>query len=474
MKYFRYLVLSLLLTALFNACNKDNPGSDDTKPEPNPPAEETMILPKKEMRAAWVATVYELDWPMGEYNVAAQKQKYIAYLDKFKQLNMNAVFVQIKGMGDAFYNSPYEPWSVAIAGYGTRGKDPGYDVLKFMLDEAHARGLEFHAWINPFRIATRPSNATAYPPLHPSVQPGWVVSHEKWQLYNPAIPEARQRLADIVKDIITKYDVDGIHMDDYFYPDPSSAGAMVSDADDYATYGAGYANIQDFRRANVDKAIKGVHDVIVANKPQVVFSISPTSNFDYNRNTLYADIVKWASEGWMDVVIPQIYQHGDFATRLNNWDRFNNKPHLMVGHAIYTDLRPTPTQLTNELNLIKSKKAAVGSLFYSAKYLNSDPELVAKIADRYSSPAVIPFLGREVAPAPAAPQNLRLEGNTLKWNTSGAVRSVVYFTSALNKEARVLGITTDSQMAATEAGFYAVTTLNADNKESELSQPVRK
>lgn len=474
MKRFNYFISIVLFAVLLNACKKDKPGNDPDPDPPNPPAGEEMILPKKQMRAAWIATVYELDWPMGAYDMAAQKQKYIAYLDKFKQLNMNAVFVQVKGMGDAFYNSPYEPWSVAIKGVGTRGQDPGYDVLKFMLDEAHARGLEFHAWINPFRIATRASNATPYPALHPSIQPGWVVSHEKWQLYNPAIPEARQRLADIVKDIITKYDVDGIHMDDYFYPDPSSAGVMVSDATDYATYGAGYATIQDFRRGNVDKAIKGVYDVIVANKPGVVFSISPTSNFDYNKNTLYADIVKWATEGWMDVVIPQIYQHSDFGTRLNNWDMFNNKPYLMVGHAIYTDLRPTPTQLANELNLIKSKKAAVGSLFYSAKYLNTETDLVAKIAEMYTSPAVIPFLGRAVAPDPAAPQNVRIEGNTLKWSASGNVRSVVYFTTDMKSEAKILTITGSTQADAAATGFYSVSTLNADNKESAASKATKK
>lgn len=457
--------------AIFSACTKSGTDGPINPPQPPPANADTVIISKKQMRAVWMATVWGLDWPVNQYDMAAQKKLYTDYLDKLKNLNMNAVFVQVKGMGDAFYNSPYEPWSASIT--GTRGKDPGYDVMKFMIDEAHTRGIEFHAWLNPFRIATRAGSSTPYPALHASVKPEWVTSHEKIQVYNPAVPEARQRLADIVKDIVSKYAVDGIHMDDYFYPDPSSAGTMVSDQPDFEKYGSGFTDIKAFRRANVDQAIKGVYDVIVSTKPEVVFSISPTSNFDYNLNTLYADIVKWAKEGWMDVVIPQIYQHSSFNTRLNDWDRFNNKPHLMVGHAIYFP-ESTPAQLSTEIDLTQKKKSVVGNLFYSAKYLNEKPELAAKFAEIFTRPAVIPFLGRAVAPAPASPQNLRLEGNTLKWSTSGNVRSVVYHTTDLKTESKVLAITTANELAVSTNGFYTVTAINADNMESKAAKYVTK
>ncbi|WP_018627860.1 glycoside hydrolase family 10 protein [Niabella aurantiaca] len=465
-----FFAAAAALVVMLSACSKGGKVDPQPKPEPEPPQAGDMILPKKGMRAAWVATVWGLDWPMGQYNMAAQKQMYIDYLEKFKQLNMNAAFVQIKGMGDAFYSSPYEPWSANIT--GTRGKDPGYDVLKFMIDEAHARNIEFHAWINPFRIATRAGNTTAYPPLHASIPANWVVSHEKWQMYNPAIPEARQRLADIVKDIITKYDVDGIHMDDYFYPDPSSAGQMVSDAADYQTYGAGYSTIEDFRRGNVDKAIKSVYDIIVATKPSVVFSISPTSDFTYNKNTLYADVKKWATEGWMDIVIPQIYHNSSFASKLTEWDIFNNKPYLMIGHGYY--LMTSSSELTSQFNLTKNKKAVAGNLLYSAKYLNESPGLTTRLAEIFKDPSVIPFMGRNVAAAPAEPQNVRMEGNTLKWATTGDVRSVVYFTADLKQEARVLAITGGKEAAAASGGYYCVTTINKDNKESKASKVIRK
>ena len=175
MKFKFFIGLFCLILLLSISCSKKSPNNNDnggTKPPTNPPGDtESMIIPKKGMRAAWLATVYGLDWPQGEYNLANQKKQYTDYLDKFLQLKMNAVFVQIRGMGDAFYNSPYEPWSVSIT--GTRSKDPGYDVLKFMIDEAHTRNIEFHAWINPFRIATRASSATPYPDLHTSVSANW-------------------------------------------------------------------------------------------------------------------------------------------------------------------------------------------------------------------------------------------------------------------------------------------------------------
>jgi uncharacterized lipoprotein YddW (UPF0748 family) len=469
MKKLNHLILSVLLVTIFNACKKDTPGNDPT-PDPSNPSGEAMILPKKQMRAAWMATAWGLDWPQDDYIPTSQKEQYISYLEKFKQLKMNAVFVQVKGMGDAFYNSPYEPWSVAIT--GTRGKDPGYDVLKFMIEEAHARGIEFHAWLNPYRIATRTGISSSYPALHSSVKPEWVISHEKIQIYNPALPEVRQRLADIVKDVITKYEVDGIHFDDYFYPDPTTAGQMVSDQNDYQTYKTGSETIEQFRRSNIDKAIKGVRDIIIATKPQVVFSVSPASDFTYNLNTMYADIKKWASEGWMDVVIPQLYSNSNFANKIAEWDMFNNKPYLMIGHGYY--VMNGSTELSSQFSLTKNKKAVVGTLLYSAKYLNQKPDVTNKLAELWNEPAVLPFLGRGVAPAPVAPQNVQLEGNTLRWTSTGNSRSVVYFTDDIKKEAKVVTITANNQVNASQTGFYSITTLNADNKESEASKPIKK
>lgn len=474
-----YLKLMLALVLILNACKK---GEDDIKPDPvNPPASDAPIFPKKEMRAVWMATVYGLDWPKQVYSVAEQKQQYINYLEKFKALNINAIYFQVKGMGDAFYNSSYEPWSVNIT--GTRGADPGYDVLKFMIDEAHARDIEFHAWMNPYRVATRAGIANSFPALHPSVSASWVLDFPTLQIYNPALPEVRQRLVDIVKETITKYDVDGIHFDDYFYPE----GAPLADQADYTKYGAGISTIQDFRRENVNKAIKGVHDVIVATKPSVVFSVSPAPDIQKNYNSLYADVKKWNQEGWIDVVIPQLYHEvghstADFRMRLADWTNNSYKAALMIGHGFYRFGDPTAgaafqssAELQKQFDLTKLNTKVVGNVQYSANYLNLNKVgITDMLASIYKDPAVMPFVGRAVAPAPIAPTNVRMENGELKWNVSGNLKSVVYYFADVKKEGKVVVVTKANTISTNANGHYAVATLNADNQESKPSDLVQR
>lgn len=464
------LIAVLVLALLLNSCKKK---AGDVAPAP---VTDAPIFPKKEMRAVWMATVFGLDWPQGVYNVTNQKQQYINYLEKFKALNINTVFVQVKGMGDAFYNSSYEPWSASIT--GTRGVDPGYDVLKFMIDEAHARGIEFHAWMNPYRISTRANSSSSFPALHSTVKPEWVLDFPTIRIYNPALPEVQQRLVDIVKETITKYDVDGIHFDDYFYPE----GETFSDQADYQKYGAGIATVQDFRRENVNKAIKGVHDAILATKPSVVFSVSPAPEITKNYNTLYADLKKWNQEGWVDIVIPQLYQEvgnqfNDFQLRLAEWTNNSFKAALVVGHGFYKfgdatmpSAFQSSAELQKQFDLTKMNSKVVGNAMYSAKYLDLNKVGVTdKLASIYKNQAVMPFVGRAVAPAPAAATNVRLEGTDLKWATSGDVRSVVYYFSDLKKEGKVLSITKSNSIAATAVGYYSVSTVNIDNQESTPS-----
>ena len=475
-----HLAVMLAMVLFLNACKK---GGDEMKPEPTkPPVEaDAPIFPKKEMRAVWIASVYGLDWPQSVYSVETQKQQYINYLEKFKALNINAIYFQVKGMGDAFYKSSYEPWSAAIT--GTRDKDPGYDVLKFMIDEAHARDIEFHAWMNPYRIATRSGTSSPFPALHPSVKQEWVVDFPTIQIYNPALPEVRQRLVDIVKETITKYDVDGIHFDDYFYPE----GQTFSDQADFQKYGAGISTVQDFRRENVNKAIKGVYDVIVITKPGVVFSVSPAPEITKNYNTLYADVKKWNQEGWIDVVIPQLYhdignQYNDFQLRLSEWSQNSFKAALMVGHGFYRFGDPTaPTafqssgELQRQFDLTKLNKKVVGSVMYSAKYINMNKVgITDKLASLYKDPAVMPFLGRAVAPAPTAATNVRIENGELKWSASGNAKSVVYYFSDLKKEGIVLAITKANTISITTKGYYSVSTLNIDSQESKPSDVAEK
>ena len=485
-KLVNYFGLLFLASLLFYSCNKDR---DSLVPVPDPetetPVETGLIFPKKEMRGVWLTTAWGLDWPLSDYNQASQKEKYIAYLDKFKALNINTIFFQVRAMGDAYYNSAYEPWATSIT--GTRGKDPGYDVLKFLIDEAHVRGIEFHAWMNPYRIATRAGTSAAYPALHSSIDKSWVVDHEKIQIYNPARPEVRQRISDIVKELITKYDVDGVHLDDYFYPDPSSAGNMLSDDADFKTYGAGFATIGDWRRSNVDKAIEGIYKTIVATKPEVVFSISPAASKDYNYNTLFADLGKWCKEGWVDMLIPQLYQEignasNNFHTNLGIWSQFAYKSALVICHGNYkfSDRTQgaafqTTAELEKQIVLAKKKSKVVGSAMYSAKYiLDNKIGITDMLATLYSKPAVMPFIGRSVAAAPATPTNVRIDGGQLKWTTNGNIQTVVYYFADLKKEGEVLAVTKDQSLTIEKAGYYCVSTLNIDNQESKVSDTVQK
>jgi uncharacterized lipoprotein YddW (UPF0748 family) len=479
-KHIKYLVLSGLII-LFASCNKDDgPGGGENPPPEPPPAQEEDILPRKEMRAAWIATVWSLDWPQQIYDMAGQKQHFTDYLDKFVALNLNAVFVQIRPTADAFYNSPYEPWSKEIT--GVAGKDPGYDVLQFMIEEAHRRNIEFHAWMNPYRIARRTDRSGAFPALDPKIPVALVKDYDLIRIYNPALPEAQQRIADIVKDVISKYDVDGIHFDDYFYPDPADYTSL-NDAREYGTYGAGYTSVEAFRFGNVNKVVQQVYELIVREKPGVVFSISPAASDSYNRE-LYADIPKWCQEGWVDIIIPQLYQGtGDgtnsFNARLNWWSQYNYKAALMIGYGLYRFGDPAAgaafqnaAELEHQFDLANAKPKVQGSLLYSAHYINDNRiGITNTLKNLYKYPAVRPFLGRKTLSDPKAPANVALNGATLTWNAYG-LQAAVYVTPENATEPHVVAVTSAASCTVSERGVYVVTAVNSDNNESPVSAPV--
>ncbi len=480
-----FYIIALVLFAYSCSKEPNDEPSPQPKPEPPKPSENDLTFPKKEMRAVWITTAWGLDWPRRDYSSESQKAQYIKYLDKFSQLNINAVFFQVKPMGDAFYESPYEPWSAYIT--GVRGQKPNYDVLKFMIDEAHKRDIQFHAWMNPYRIATRSNSSVAYPPLHSSIKSEWVVNHEKIQIYNPAIPEIVTRLTDIVKDLITKYDVDGVHFDDYFYPDPSSAGTMVSDKADFEKYGSGYSTVEAFRRDNVNKAIKTVSDMIVSTKPHIVFSVSPAPNEDYNLNILFADVKKWCQEGWIDIVIPQLYQeignpYNDFQNRLTWWSQYNYKAALMVGHGYYKfgdSQYPSAFQSTDELerqfNLTKRNQKVVGNVMYRAEHvLLNKIGITDKLASLYEKPALMPFIGRKIISAPKEPTNVKIEDSRLIWDSEKDVKSVVYYFADVEKEGSILAITNDNAIDIQATGYYCVSTINKQYQESKPSRLIKK
>jgi uncharacterized lipoprotein YddW (UPF0748 family)/uncharacterized protein YjdB len=446
---------------------------------------EPVFSVRRELRGAWLVSAYgSVDWPLGRYDAASQQKLYTDYLDKYVANNINAVFMQIRPMGDAFYDSPYEPWSGYIT--GTRGNKPSYDVLQFMIDEAHKRGLEFHAWINPFRIST--GAASSWPPLHPSVPAGWVKDYPSVtnpiRVYNPAIPEVHQRLADIVEDIITKYDVDGIHMDDYFYPDIGAGN--LNDAAEFNQYGQGFFSIANWRRNNVDIVIQKIHDVIVNVNPRVVFSISPQSSEYNNYNSLFADIEKWCQNKWIDVVIPQIYQpvgngSSDYPSLLNLWaTKYAIHVPCLVGLPAYRVANPSesvviPVNDFDEMfRLLRANDNISGSILYNSSAFNANRGgATDMMRTKYNqTPAIRPVFGRITEAAPVMPSGVQLNGVTLSWSANADLTSVVYLIPEGTVEAKVVAVTKGNSCTVAEKGEYFVSTINKNNVESAISKGV--
>ena len=472
-KYFRFQAAGVLLVLAF-ACDKEQPfkpgepypgGGGTTNPD-------AIILPEKELRGAWMATVWEIDYPQGARGEAAQKEKYIQYLDLYERIGINAVFFQIRGMADAYDESQYEPWSKTIT--GTPGQDPGYDILKFLVNETHARGMQFHAWINPYRISTG-SNGV-FPDLDPKIPKELTKDYKSIRVYNPALPEVRDRIAAIVMEIITKYPVDGLHMDDYFYPSLGE-GESMDDEEEFKKYGGAFSRIEDFRRDNISKLVQRIQKTIIDTRPEVIFSISPQGNYENNYNTQYIDVATCTKNGWIDVLIPQLYWTGTiFSSRLQWFSANAGKSHLMVGYGIYryesgaSEDFGSPVSFNTCYSLARSDSKVTGCLFYNSTALVANKVgITDAIKGVLRTKALMPYLGRTPEQKPAAPTGLKLGGSTLTWDGNGSYYAV-YRLEAGGRKASLSGTTHDKSYTLPAKGTYFVTALSDVNAESELSE----
>ena len=309
--------------------------------------------PKVELRAVWMATVANLDWPKSSDKGNANKQKasFIALLESMKEVNINVIFLQVRTECDAFYNSAYEPWSRYLT--GTQGVNPGYDPLKFAIEECHKRGMELHVWLNPYRInASVNDSGNYYAYNHVYRQhPSWALKYSSGKkILNPGLPQVQRYIKKIVGDIISKYDVDGVHFDDYFYSYSGTPSSM--DAATYSKYGSEYATIGDFRRGSINKMIRGVMDTILAVKPYIRFGVSPFGIYGNNMNppgisgldaynVIYCDPLAWLKEKSVDYITPQLYWptggSQDFNKLLPWWAGHakSKNRHVYAGHGIY-------------------------------------------------------------------------------------------------------------------------------------------
>jgi uncharacterized lipoprotein YddW (UPF0748 family) len=363
-----------------------------------------------ETRAAWVASVGNIDWPSTPgLPVADQQQEYRTLLDDVQRHGLNTVIVQVRPTADALWPSQYEPWSHWLT--GVQGKDPGYDPLAFLVEEAHARGLKFHAWFNPFRVSKQADPAQLVPE-HPARQhPDWVFAYGGQLYYDPGEPAVRELVTDVVLDVAERYPIDGVHFDDYFYPYPVE-GEQLPDAAAFAGHGAGFPDIGDWRRHNVDELVKGVSERLRALDKGIVFGISP---FGIWRNeaadprgsattgiqsydTTYADSWTWVHEGWVDYIVPQIYWEighptADYATLVPWWARAvaGTGVQLYTGQAAYkvgTGPAWGDGELSAHLTLDRNHPEVRGEVYFSARSLstNATAAMDRVRADHYSCP----------------------------------------------------------------------------------------
>jgi uncharacterized lipoprotein YddW (UPF0748 family) len=375
----------------------------------------TVVAHARELRGAWVATVYGLDWPSGT-GVSAEQQRLelIAIVDRLAALRMNAIVFQIRPESDALYASTLEPWSRFLT--GTQGGDPGWDPLAELVSEAHARGIEVHAWMNPYRgltsasVAAAPSHVTQTLSEHALAYNGML-----WM--DPAAPKVRAHVVSVVSDVVARYDVDGIHFDDYFYPYPDAAGTDFPDQPSYDAYlsAGGALGRGDWRRSNVHLLIEAVASAVSGSKPWVRFGVSPFGIYRPGvpegiqgldaYATIYCDPLEWVTQGWVDYLAPQLYWPTTqtaqaYGTLLPWWaSTCSGKAWIFAGSSLSklgTSSAWTAAEIEQQVLITRSQRdaGALGNLFFRMQQLADDLDGVASLlADKlYLAPALPPPL----------------------------------------------------------------------------------
>lgn len=322
------------------------------------------------MNGVWVATVKNIDYPtLATADSTSLMAQADTIINNCANMGINNIFLQVRPTGDAFYKSSIYPWSRYLTGVQGCAPSNDFDPLAYWIKQCHAKGIKLHAWVNPYRITRENDGAdtefAAFPATNPAKQhPEWVVKHENNYYFNPGIPEVRQMVINGVMEIVNNYEVDGIHFDDYFYPQESNQ-AFNDDAT-FAQYGAGYSSKAQWRRDNVNQLVSVLKPTIQSVKPNVVFGISPSGIWCNSTTTsegsltngmesytqLFADTRKWAKEGWVDYICPQIYwsigfAKADYQVLVDWWSRQveGSSTTLYIGMC---DYRTTTTDPSNE------------------------------------------------------------------------------------------------------------------------------
>lgn len=352
---------------------------------------------KPEFRGVWIATVDNIDWPsQGNFNSDSQKVEFTRLLDMHQRNGLNAVIVQIRPCTDAFYPSPYEPWSAWLTGKQGQPPSPYYDPLEFMITETHKRNMAFHAWINPYRaefnIGESLVSATHITRLHPE----WFVTYGDKRYFDPANKEAQQYVTSVVTDVVSRYPIDAIHFDDYFYPYKID-GKEFPDNNSYRQSGTSLKK-DDWRRSNTNAIIEMLHAAIKKTNSNCQFGISPfgvwrnadadpvegskTNGSSSNYDDLYADILLWLKNGWIDYVAPQLYweighRRAPYEVLLNWWSKHTYGKQCYIGLGVYKANSNTAwrdkKQLPRQIEALRNTPNIQGMIFFSSKNFESNP-----------------------------------------------------------------------------------------------------
>ncbi|MCX7876078.1 MAG: family 10 glycosylhydrolase [Melioribacteraceae bacterium] len=400
-------------------------------------------LPKREFRATWIASVTNIDWPSStNLSVAELKKSLTDLLDAIKDANLNAVFFQVRPECDALYKSSIEPWSYWLTGVQGKAPADNFDPLEFAIQEAHKRGLELHAWLNPYR-SRQASTYTRASSHISNTKPEWIMKFGNLWILNPGNPEVRNYNTQVVMDIVRRYDIDGVHFDDYFYPYPpdnmtSSTTYNAYDDKDFANDPRGFKNKDDWRRDNVNILMKAINDSIKKVKPHIKFGISPFGIWKNNvpsgitgmdaYNVIYADPIAWLKQGTVDYLIPQLYWRiggSQDYNRLMPWwadSTYFYGRHHYTGNIYGSSY--TNSELPNQLKANRNYSKTSGMVLFSAKHI---PGNTLKFTDSlknslYKYPALIPTMDWKDKIKPNPPTNLRWDklagarGYGLIWN----------------------------------------------------------
>lgn len=414
-------------------------GSVDAGPEP----ETVSTAHERELRGAWIATVFNINWPSRQgLSASAAQAELRGLFDTAEVAGLNAVVMQIRAECDAFYPSELEPWSRYLT--GTQGEDPGWDPLAFAIEEAHARGLELHAWMNPYRASA--NGAASNVASHIATRrPDLVRTHGDFRWLDPGSQDALAHTLAVVRDVLTRYDIDGLHFDDYFYPYPAEGTGEFDDDATWAAYqsSGGALARDDWRRDNVNRMVSAVHAAVAELRPDVRFGISPFGIYRPGMPagitgldqyaTLYADPLRWMGEGWVDYVAPQLYwpttQTAQAYGRLLTWwaeQAEASGTTLFVGNYLAqlgSSSAWSVGEIEEQVRLVRADARVRGNIFYHVDPLLEDRSGVATMlaGDWYGVPVATPAL-RGASGPPGAPR-VQADGADAVVDPSDSLRS---------------------------------------------------